>query len=201
MAPWEPFYSPPLLRRPNTGSMWEPPANSDSPWRSLAGFAPPAQREIESVRPTMWEDVQRSPHCNSQAFRSSQGRMHGLPSGRAHDPRQLLADNFNADFLPRSAVQGVSVKEPGRPNMVFESRFDRFAGPVRRSRPHHIVPARPTTVADADHRDRHLLRHTIQSRDAVRQSQRFMPRRQPFADAGHAFVPHPLRTERQLCNL
>ena len=246
--------APPLLHRPNTGSMWSNPEEYSS-----HNIARPLETGIETWSPDgLWDEVQRSPQRCSQAFRSSQKRITGLHTYKAGDPRRALTpDVFHADFLPQAVAhaKGVRVIEPARPNMVFESRSDRIAGPRRQTRPaasadlpprridhppsardHPPLSTRPSTVDPANHaaassrsatarpRERHVLRTTVgvaaawlarstvdgqvggggwsrAENDQEQTHQRFLSRRQPFADAGQVFEPHSLGVQRHLCNM
>lgn len=197
MAPWESstWLHSEQLRRPNTGAQWEQPRRFESPWLEIDGKGVSSLSFEPDRYASISEEVLHSPQRCSQAFRSMQPRVAPLQSMRAGDPRQLKADSFDLDAPPREALpHGLGVREPGRRNMVFESKFDRFAPPRRRPRPHHLIPARPTTVQSAEAREQWVLRGA--SRAGPRS-----PRRQPFADASRAFVPHARHVERQLCNL
>ena len=216
MAPWEPFYAPELLRRPNTGSMWSNPEDY-SLLHNIDGVARPRVNS-DTSRPGLWDEVQRSPQRCSQAFRSSQKRITGLQTFKARDPRQISADMFDADFLPQSAApMGMSVKEPARPNMVFESRCGRVVRIPRQDQPrrihhppsardHPALPTRPSTVdpandAAASPRSAAERKRVPRTNDRKQTHQRFLSPRQPFADAGQVFESHSPYVERQLCNM
>lgn len=160
----------PLHHRPNTCSTWSRPKD----FSQSHTVSRPMQTGIETWSPDgLWDEVQRSPQRCSQAFRSSQKRTADLHIYTAGDPRRTLSpDVFHADFLPQAVAHanGVHVREPARPNMVFESRSDRFAGPRRQNRPalladlpsrridhppsardHPPLSTRPSTVDPANH--------------------------------------------------
>ena len=160
----------PLHHRPNTSSTWSRPKD----YSQSHNVARPMHMGIETWSPDgLWDEVQRSPQRCSQAFRSSQKRTADLHIYKAGDPRRTLSpDVFHADFLPQAVAHanGVHVREPARPNMVFESRSDRIAGPRRQNRPalladlpprridhppsardHPPLSTRPSTVDPANH--------------------------------------------------
>jgi hypothetical protein len=160
----------PLHHRPNTCSTWSKPKD----YSQSHNVARPMQTGIETWSPDgLWDEVQRSPQRCSQAFRSSQKRTADLHIYKAGDPRRALSpDVFHAGFLPQAVAHanGVHVREPARPNMVFESRSDRIAGPRRQNRPalladlpprridhppsardHPPLSTRPSTVDPANH--------------------------------------------------
>lgn len=200
MAPWESstWLHSELLRRPNTGSLWERTQRFESPWLEIDGKSASSLSFEPDRFASISEEVLHSPQRCSQAFRSMQSRVAPLQSVRAGDPRQLKADIFDLDAPPREALpHGLGVREPSRGHAVFESTFDRFAPPKRRPRPHHLIPARPSTVQAADAREQWVIGNAVRSSRAGPRS----PRRQPFADASRAFVPHTQHVERQLCNL